>query len=185
MQVFNAAIVGGGSACVAIMDMINTGLHPQLRMNIIGVADIDPEAPGIKRARQLNIFTTTDYHDFFAIESLNLVLELTGVSEISIAIQKDKPAQVQFMDHTVSRLFWDITQLGEEKLIPESEVQKKIKAVSQLFMDVIDLEEERLNAEKEAEERIKAERDNTAKILNSLAQAVVVVDKDYMIENAN
>ena len=185
MQVFNAAIVGGGSACVAIMDMINTGLHPQLRMNIVGVADIDPEAPGIKRARQLNIFTTTDYHDFFAIESLNLVLELTGVSEISIAIQKDKPAQVQFMDHTVSRLFWDITQLGEEKLIPESEVQKKIKAVSQLFMDVIDLEEERLNAEREAEERIKAERDNTAKILNSLAQAVVVVDKDYMIENAN
>ena len=185
MKEFNVAIVGAGSGCLAIMDLLSVKGHRQLRMKLIGVADIDPEAPGIKRARALNIFTTSDYHDFFSMESLNLILELTGDNEISRLIQAEKPAHVQFMDHTVSRLFWDITHLEEEKLIPESEAQKQIKAVSRLFMDMIDLEEEKLIAEKEAEARIKAERDNTSRILDGLSEAVVVLNKKYHIESAN
>ena len=70
MQVFNVAIIGGGSACLAIMDVIASGLHPQLRMNIIGVADINPNTPGMLRAREMDIYTTTDYHDLFTLDSL-------------------------------------------------------------------------------------------------------------------
>jgi PAS domain S-box-containing protein len=154
-------------------------------MKLIGVADIDPKAPGIKRAEELNIYTTTDYHDLFSLKDLNLILELTGQDKISKSIQTEKPAHVQFMDHTVSRLFWDIIHLEEEKLIPESEANKQIKAVSRLFMDMIDLEEEKLTAEKEAEARITAERDNTARILDGLSEAVVVLNKEYSIESAN
>jgi hypothetical protein len=154
-------------------------------MKLIGVADIDPEAPGIKRAKELNVYTTADYHDLFSLKDLNLILELTGQDEISKSIQAEKPAHVQFMDHTVSRLFWDIIHLEEEKLIPESEANKQIKAVSRLFMDMIDLEEEKLIAEKEAEARITAERDNTARILDGLSEAVVVLNKKYSIESAN
>jgi len=141
MKVFNVVIVGAGRACLAIMDLLLVGSHRQLRMKLIGVADIDPEAPGVKRAKELNLYTTTDYHDLFSLKDLNLILELTGRDEISKSIQTEKPAQVQFMDHTVSRLFWDIIHLEEEKLIPESEANKQIKAVSRLFMDMIDLEE--------------------------------------------
>jgi PAS domain S-box-containing protein len=185
MKEFNVAIVGAGSGCLAIMDLLSMKGHRQLRMKLIGVADIDPEAPGIKRAKALDVFTTTDYHDFFSMEDLNLILELTGDDEISKSIQAEKPDHVQFMDHTVSRLFWDIIHLEEEKLIPESEAKKQIKAVSRLFMDMIDLEEEKLIAEKEAEARIKAERDNTARILDGLSEAVVVLNKKYHIESAN
>jgi PAS domain S-box-containing protein len=185
MKEFNVAIVGAGSGCLAIMDLLSKKGHRQLRMKLIGVADIDPEAPGIKRAKALDIFTTSDYHDFFSMENLNLILELTGDDEVSRSIQAEKPAHVQFMDHTVSRLFWDIIHLEEENLIPESEAKKQIKAVSRLFMDMIDLEEEKLVAEKEAEARIKAERDNTAQILDGLSEAVVVLNKKYHIESAN
>ncbi len=185
MKVFNVVIVGAGRACLAIMDLLLVGSQRQLRMKLIGVADIDPEAPGVKRAKELNLYTTTDYHDLFSLKDLNLILELTGRDEISKSIQTEKPAQVQFMDHTVSRLFWDIIHLEEEKLIPESEANKQIKAVSRLFMDMIDLEEEKLTAEKEAEARITAERDNTARILDGLSEAVVVLNKNYNIESAN
>jgi PAS domain S-box-containing protein len=185
MKVFNVAIVGAGHGCLAIMDLLSVDSQRQLRMKLIGVADNDQEAPGIKRAKALNVYTTTDYHDLFSLEDLNLILELTGSDEISQSIQAEKPAHVQFMDHTVSRLFYDIIHLEEEKLIPESEANKKIKAVSRLFMDMIDLEEEKLTAEKEAEARIKAERDNTARILDGLSEAVVVLNKKYSIESAN
>ncbi len=185
MKVFNVAIVGASHGCLAIMDLLSVDSHRQLRMKLIGVADIDPEAPGIKRAKELNVYTTADYHDLLSLTDLNLILELTGNNEISKSIQAEKPAHVQFMDHTVSRLFWDIIHLEEEKLIPESEANKQIKAVSRLFMDMIDLEEEKLIAEKEAEARIKAERDNTARILDGLSEAVVVLNKKYSIESAN
>ncbi len=157
MERFNVGIVGGGPGCLAIMDMIPTDLLRQLRMKLIGVADINPDAPGIKRAQALEIYTTPDYHDLFALKDLNLILELTGSQKVSTSIQKEKPAHVQFMDHSVARLFWDIMRLEEEKL----------------------------NAEREAENQIKAERDNTARILNNLTDAVLVLNKDHVIENAN
>ena len=185
MKVFNVAIAGAGPGCLAIMDLLSGESHRQLRMKLIGLADIDPEAPGIKRAKSLGVFTTADYRDLFSLKDLNLILELTGSDEISQSIQAEKPAHVQFMDHTVSRLFWDIMHLEEEKLIPESEAKRQIKAVSRLFMDMIDLEEEKLIAEKEVEARIKTERDNTARILDGLSEAVVVLNKKYSIESAN
>jgi len=67
MKVFNVAIVGAGPACLAIMDLLSKGSPRQLRMKLIGVADIDPEAPGIKRAASLGIYTTVDYRDLFSL----------------------------------------------------------------------------------------------------------------------
>ncbi|MBW2028043.1 MAG: PAS domain S-box protein [Deltaproteobacteria bacterium] len=181
----NAAIVGGGKAGLAVIDMLTAQRHRPLQMDLIGVADINPEAPGARRARRLGIYTTTDYHDLFGLKDLNLIMELTGDPETSKSIQEEKPVHIHFMDHTVSKLFWDIMHLEKEKLIPESEAKAQIKAVSRLFMDMINVEEEKLRAEKEAEERIKAERDNTARILDGLVEAVVVMDKDHRIENSN
>ena len=91
MKVFNVAIVGAGPGCLAIMDLLSEESHRQLRMRLVGVADIDPEAPGIKRAKELNAYTTEDYRDFFSLKDLNLILELTGDEEISKTILAEKP----------------------------------------------------------------------------------------------
>jgi PAS domain S-box-containing protein len=131
MERFNVAIVGGGPGGLAIMDMIPTGLLRQLQMKLIAVADVDPEAPGIKHAQALGILTTSDYHDLFPLKDLNLILELTGSEEISASIQKEKPAHVRFMDHTVARLFWDIMRL-------EVDLDKSQKKYWKLFQDARD-----------------------------------------------
>jgi len=157
MKTFNVAIVGGGPGCLAIMDMIFKDRLRQLRMNLIGLADINPNAPAIQRAQGLGIFTTTDYRELFSLKNLDLVIELTGNPKVSQAIQKEKPPHVQYMEHTVARLFWDFLQLEDEKL----------------------------RAEKEAEKKIKAERDYTAKILNNLADTVLVINENRIIEDAN
>ena len=186
MERFNVAIVGGGPGCLAIMDMISADRLRQLRMNLIGLADINPEAPGMKRAQALGIFASTDYHDLLDLSDLNLILELTGREEISQSLQEEKPPGVRLIDHSVARLFWDIMQLEEEKREAEREAEKKrLKAVGTLIKDIMQLEEEKLSAEREAEERLRAERDRTAGILNGLTEAVIVLNRDHVIEDAN
>jgi PAS domain S-box-containing protein len=155
-------------------------------MDLIGLADINPEAPGMKAAQALNVFTTNDYHDLFDLKDLNLILELTGRQEISKALEEEKPSQVHLIDHTVARLFWDIEQLEGEKRNAQREAEKKrLKAVGTLLKDMMQLEEEKRNAESESERRVRVERDRTTRILNGLTEAVVVLSKDHVVEHAN
>jgi PAS domain S-box-containing protein len=155
-------------------------------MDLIGLADINPEAPGIKRAQALNVFTTNDYHDLYDLEDLNLILELTGRQKISKALEEEKPSQVHLIDHTVARLFWDMAQLEEEKRNAEREAEKKrLKAVGTLLKDMMRLEEAKRHAESEAERRVRVERDRTTRILNGLTEAVVVLSRDHVLEHAN
>jgi two-component system, NtrC family, sensor kinase len=154
---FNVAIVGGGPGCLALMDMISMDRLRQLQMNLVGIADINPDAPALKKAESLHIHTTPDYHDFFNFQNLALIIELTGNPEVSRKIQREKPPAIQVMDHTVARLFWDVLRLEEEKL----------------------------TAQREGEERLEAERDQTAEILDNLSDGVLLIREDFQIEQVN
>ncbi|MBW2096424.1 MAG: PAS domain S-box protein [Deltaproteobacteria bacterium] len=157
MNAFNVAIVGGGPGCLAIIDMISSDRLRQLQMNLVGIADINPNAPAFRKAKSLNIYTTQDYHDLFSLENLNLIIELTGNPAVSRALQRETPSAVQVMDHTVARLFWEVLRLEEEKI----------------------------KAQREGEERLEAERDQTAAILDNLSDGVLLITEDFRIENVN
>jgi PAS domain S-box-containing protein len=126
-NILNVAIVGGRSGCLAIMDMISMDRFRQLQVNLVGIADIDPDAPALKRAQSSGIYTTRDYHDLFDIPNLDLIIELTGSKEVSKAIQSEKPAHVQMIDHTVTRMFWDFFRLEDNKLKAEEEAEKRLE----------------------------------------------------------
>lgn len=157
MNAFNVAIVGGGPGCLAILDMISSDRLRQLQMNLVGIADSNPEAPALIKAQSLNIYTTQDYHELFSLEDLNLIIELTGNPAVSQALRRETPSEVQVMDHTVARLFWDVLRLEEEKI----------------------------KTRKEGEKRLKAERDQTAAILDNLGDGVLLITEDFCIENVN
>ena len=58
------AIVGGSSGCEAILRMVQEDTLGRFRMSIRGVADTNPEAPGMRYARQIGVErVTTDYRD--------------------------------------------------------------------------------------------------------------------------
>jgi hypothetical protein len=51
----------------------------QFRFCILGVADIDPEAIGIRYARDLEVpLVTTNYRELYSIDGLGVIIELTG-----------------------------------------------------------------------------------------------------------
>jgi two-component system sensor kinase FixL len=152
-KTLNVAIVGGGPGCKAIMDMIFAETLRELHMNLIGVADTNPEAMGCRHARQKGIYTTTDYRDLYGLEDLNMIIELTGRDDIAAEIAETKPSHVRLMDHLAAHLFWDVFQI----------------------------EEKRTTERKHAEDMARRSEKEKQGILDSISEAVVYLDKQNRI----
>ncbi|MFP4036566.1 MAG: ATP-binding protein [Desulfobacteraceae bacterium] len=131
------AIVGGGEACRDLLLLLDAEHLKRLRMNIVGVSDTDPQGPGVRLARELGLFTTTDFHELYKLD-VNMILELTGSEEVREEIERTKPGHISFMDHRSVRLLWDLIQMEMERTKFERErqdTQEKSRKDMQAIMD--------------------------------------------------
>lgn len=125
-QPVNIAIVGGGPGCKAVLKLFERAEMTALRVNVIGVADVDEEAPGFRYAKERGIVAVKDFSGLLSLPDLDLVIELTGDDLVLQNILKFKPARVKVMDHVAARLFWDVIQIDETKArIQEEYLEEK------------------------------------------------------------
>ncbi len=127
VKTLNVAIVGGGPGCKAIMDMIFAEKLSQLRMKLIGVACTNPDAVGYRYAREMGIYTTTDYRDLYKLKDLNMIIELTGRKQVANEIFETRPHHVRVMDHVAARLFWDVFQIEEERIAERKRTEGELR----------------------------------------------------------
>ncbi len=166
---FKAVIVGGGKACHDLLELLDRDRSSRMEIKILGVSDINPTAPGFLFAKELNLYTTTDFHDLYAIRGLNMVIELTGSRKIAEEILKTKPPDVSLIDHVGVRFLWDLIQMEikcsdlekdwhksletmrkQLKVVPDSlpyrimviDMDKRIQTVNQTFLNSFNLTEE-------------------------------------------
>jgi len=111
----NAAIVGGGKACYDLLQLLDRDRLSRLKMKILGVSDVDPDAPGLRYAKRSGLLATTRMEELFGLEGLNLVIELTGSPKVRDEIYRQKPADVSVIDHRAIRLIWDLIQIEMER----------------------------------------------------------------------
>jgi len=100
----NLAIVGGGRACKYFLDLLRSESLTYLKINIVGVCDINPEAEGYVLAKQLGIYTTNDFQDLFKIDKLDSIIELTGKKDVLLEIIRLRPKGVGVLEHNIGRL---------------------------------------------------------------------------------
>lgn len=153
----NVAIIGGGMACFDLLQLLDREKRTRLRMEILGVADANPEAPGIKYARELGLYTTTRSEDLFGLEGLNLIIELTGSPQVLDAIYSNKPSSASVLDHRAARLLWDLIQTENENAQLELERQSYIGNMKR----------------------------HTQVVLDSLPYRIMVIGRDMAIETVN
>ena len=153
----NVAIVGGGSGCKAIMDMIFAEKLRQPRMKLIGVASRNPKAVRYLYAQEKGIYTTTDYRDLYKLKDLHMIIELTGSDQLEDEISRTKPPRVKLMDHVAARVFWD----------------------------VFNIEEQRIAECRRAEEALRESEQEKQAILDSMSEDVVFHDTEHRIIWAN
>lgn len=112
-------------------------------MSVVGVADTNPDAPGVRYAREMGVERiTTDYRDFYAIPNLDLIIELTGSDRIRDELERTRPHTVRLIDHFAARLFWELHQ-AEEAIIEQrnllsQQVEAEGKRIAQIFDSIPD-----------------------------------------------
>ncbi|MFW5741582.1 MAG: PAS domain-containing protein, partial [Myxococcota bacterium] len=152
--------VGGGRGCRAVLELVVQRRLATLSLEILGVVDLDPDAPAMVFAREYGWPTFTELDEALHVEGLQLVIELTGLDEVSNDIVQRVPPGVRVMDHTMARVFWDLDEVTEN------------------LRDQLE-EKTRLEAE------IREDRRSLQNILDSLPDAVMVVDEQGLIERVN
>jgi transcriptional regulator with PAS, ATPase and Fis domain len=101
------AIVGGGRGGTALIEI----LHKDPLVKIVGIADTNPDAPGLDLARRFKIPTVTDYRQLFK-SPVDLVIDVTGSKTVRDALE-EKRSQIEVIGGLSAKFMW---QLIEERI---------------------------------------------------------------------
>ena len=131
----NIALVGGGPGCKSLIIFLETHTLHHIQVNIVGVADPSENAPGLVYARDKGIYTTRDFRDFFGLQDLHLLIEITGSDDVLDEIMKSKPRHLRVMGHLSARLFWEVIELQEEKVACERRLahSDRLSTIGRMF----------------------------------------------------
>lgn len=114
-QACRIAIIGGGKFCKALLELMFSELFQPNKIEILGVADRNAEAPGLCLAQKKGIWTTRDFAELYTLENLQAILELTGDYALKDIIKESKPAHIKLIDHVQARSIWSLIQIEKEK----------------------------------------------------------------------
>jgi signal transduction histidine kinase len=118
------AILGAGRGGGALLDL----LHHIPSIKIVGIADRNPAAPGLQRARELQIPVTTDMPDLIGNHGVNLIMDVTGDPEMETYLHAHKPPTANILSGSASRLLWNLIQ-HESKLEAELLQAEKLAGI--------------------------------------------------------
>jgi len=100
------AIIGAGRGGMALLDV----LHQIGTIQIVGIADQNPSAPGLKRAQELHVPIYDRVADLIAHPGLNLVMDVTGDPAMESVLREEVPAGTDVVSGQTSRLLWLLVQ---------------------------------------------------------------------------
>jgi len=106
------AIVGAGMRCRSFLRLLDTPRMQRLDIQVLGVADINPEADAWQEAEARGTMTTTDYRVLLDLPDLELIVELTGDPAVLRDLSERKPKSVGLIDSTAALLIHDIASYG-------------------------------------------------------------------------
>jgi len=113
--VTKVVIVGAGKGGRALLEMF----LGDSTVSILGVADLNPWAPGIELARRLNIPVSTDFRELVGDPRADLIIDVTGSPEVQQTILRLKSPSTEVIGGVGARFLWDL--LAERKRSEELE----------------------------------------------------------------
>ncbi len=97
-------IIGGGRACKSFL----TVMAEDPSIEVVGLAEINPDAEAIPMACSMGIPIYTDYRKLFVMDGIDLVLNLTGNSSIEREILEKLDDSVEVLGAIGGRLLWSM-----------------------------------------------------------------------------
>lgn len=100
------AIIGAGKGGTAIFQL----LKGNTLIKIVGVADINDDAEGIKLARQHNVLTTNDCLDLLKTADIDVIIDLTNNKSVNDLIYKHKNPSSEVIGGLSAKIVWNLVE---------------------------------------------------------------------------
>ena len=120
-------IVGGGAGGTALLPI----LHEYKEIEVVGIVDVQTEAPGLLLARKMGIATSDSFETLFRQTSADIIINVTGSEEISNALRNlRKRENVEVIEGSSAKV---IFKLVDERRIREQEALSRLKELEALY----------------------------------------------------
>ncbi len=186
------AIVGGGRACKTFLELLMQEVFTGRRPQVLGVADINPDADGMRYARTLGISTSTAYTDLYRLEGLQTLLELTNSNSIIQTLRDTLPAGVTLIDHFEARAIRDMLMVERARIEAARDLERVqrdpaalpafLSAVMDRFAAII---ERRNRRSREIEIELVGKERTLYEIIQGSTIPTFVIDRDHIITHWN
>jgi signal transduction histidine kinase len=118
------AILGAGRGGLSLLDL----LHRIPSIEIVGMTDRNPAAPGLERARELHVPIATNVEDLIKTHGVTLIVDVTADPEMEAYLHAHKLPGVHILSGSASRLLWKLIQ-HESKLEAELLQSEKLAGI--------------------------------------------------------
>jgi transcriptional regulator with PAS, ATPase and Fis domain len=108
----NVVMIGAGSGGSLILPLL---CHTE-DINLMGVAEINPSAPGLEIARMWRIPVTQDYRELVARDTLDIIIDLTGNSSVAEDIDRLKKPGAEVFGGKMAKIVWNIIEERNRQL---------------------------------------------------------------------
>ena len=100
----NVAIIGAGRGGTALMEIFANDPLVQ----IVGIAEVNSQAPGVTLAKQLQIPVTRDYRKLLAMERVDLIIDVSGDAEVWQFLQDFHRMGVTIIGGASAKFMWEL-----------------------------------------------------------------------------
>ena len=122
----HVAIIGAGRGGTALMEILaNDPL-----VSIVGIAEINPQAPGLRLAKRLKIPVTKRYRELLDIESVDLIIDVTGNPEVEATLQDFHRMGVTVIGGASAKFMWELI---EARIRATAEIEKALTRYQTLY----------------------------------------------------
>ena len=107
-------------------------------VEIIGIADINPAAPGITAAQEDGVFVTTNYIELTRLQGLDIIIEVTGNPDVKEHILQIKHNYTAIMESQAANLMMIVLKEKEE-IAELTKIQGELSAILNSMQEAIEV----------------------------------------------
>jgi len=122
----SVAIIGAGRGGTALIEIFANDPLVQ----IVGVAEINPDAPGFELAKQLKIPVTQDYQHLLTMERVDLIIDVSGDPEVWQFLQDFHRMGVTVIGGASAKFMWELI---EARIRATAEIEKTLNKYQSLY----------------------------------------------------
>lgn len=114
------AILGAGQGGSALLELF--ARTPKVAVN--AMADKDPQAPGLRRARELNVSTASSVEELLACHKADLIVDVTGDPGVARWLSDRHLPNTDVLGGTGAKLLWHLVQYEARTQAQLSQAEK-------------------------------------------------------------